>query len=428
MRFKYFYESVKNELNYDLFKSLFDSLFEKSKMKESSKSTETKLYSKNRTEARDKFVDALKKKNISFDEEITSISSVPVIKIKGDDKRIHKFIFKPIGGGGTHETTLNASITELFPALMFIHKIDSKDPQDVIERLSKLDLNKSSVFVSKQDVTAGLDTINRAKESKKFDEKFDNAIAIYNYLKDLNKEKKIANVWWAYRTKPVGVSKNNPGDLIVKFTDGQMLGISLKAGTKSSKEPQLNTFVVPVMNFFEDSLEKLNKSLWSSVYSKIKGYTYEDFKKKSQNFKNALRDYEAKNATEYNKLYDKALIMIKDAVERDFKNKDKFVAFVKDKILNDNDIPVKVIKAVGKTYHEVKDKNVLDDALPTITGIDVKQASTAKQDLYVIIKQANADDVIMKWSIRTNKPVGSNKLHQVPNLAVKFNGTVDKIK
>lgn len=430
MRFKLLYEAKKiSQIDFTSLKKIFDKLFDKSKTTETTKSTETKLYSKTRVESREQFVNDLKASKIPYTEEISAISSIPVVKISGTDGKIHKFIFKPIGGGGAHETTLNSSITELIPALMIMHKIKPKGSNiETLKMLKEIDLKKSPVFVAATDVDAGKDVLERCTESKKFEEKFDNAVAIYNYLKDLNADKKIKNIWWAYRTKPAGVKTNNPGDLIIEFNDKAKLGISLKAGEETSKEPQLNTFVAPIKQYFDGNLNKLNNELWSKIYSKIPGLELNDFLKKTDTFKNSLRSFESKNSKTYNELYDKALDIIKVSVENDFNNDKKFIAFIKDRLLgSEDDVPVKVIKAVGRTYKEIKDKNEIDDAIPTIVGVDVKHSKTAKQDMYVILRLANNSDLNMKWSIRTNKPIGSNKLHQVPNLSVKYNGLVQNV-
>ena len=60
----------------------------------------------------------------------------------------------------------------------------------------------------------------------------------------------IVEVYWGYRTKPRGVDPSNPGDIFLKYANGGMLGVSLKAGTASSKEPILNTYVKPIFDYF----------------------------------------------------------------------------------------------------------------------------------------------------------------------------------
>ena len=49
------------------------------------------------------------------------------------------------------------------------------------------------------------------------------------------------------------------------------LGVSLKAGGKKTKEPQLNTYVRPVWNFFraDRDLQTLRQTAYVQVYSKL---------------------------------------------------------------------------------------------------------------------------------------------------------------
>ena len=117
-----------------------------------------------------------------------------------------------------------------------------------------------------------VDTIQKASESSKFSEKMLNAMGVYKYLVDENKSKPIKQVYWGYRAKPKGVPKNHPGDIFIEFNDGDMLGVSLKAGGKKTKEPKLNTYVNPIFTAFKDNgVKKLRKELHSKVYSKIEG-------------------------------------------------------------------------------------------------------------------------------------------------------------
>ena len=119
---------------------------------------------------------------------------------------------------------------------------------------------------------AAVDTIQKASESSKFSEKMLNAMGVYKYLVDENKSKPIKQVYWGYRAKPKGVPKNHPGDIFIEFNDGDMLGVSLKAGGKKTKEPKLNTYVNPIFTAFKDNgVKKLRKELHSKVYSKIEG-------------------------------------------------------------------------------------------------------------------------------------------------------------
>ena len=81
-----------------------------------------------------------------------------------------------------------------------------------------------------------------------------------------NQKHPIAEVYWGYRTKPRGVDPSNPGDIFLKYANGGMLGVSLKAGGASTKEPILNTYVKPLFDYFGNQMIiKLNNLFIHSI-------------------------------------------------------------------------------------------------------------------------------------------------------------------
>ena len=115
--------------------------------------------------------------------------------------------------------------------------------------VSNVDLGVSDVmqsFVNKSNIAAAeeyINSINRIKPNIK-NTKLQNSIGILNWIKQYNKTRQIQKVVWGYREKPKGVPSNHSGDIFLVFKDQKVnpkiLGVSLKAGTKSSKEPKLN--------------------------------------------------------------------------------------------------------------------------------------------------------------------------------------------
>ena len=109
--------------------------------------------------------------------------------------------------------------------------------------------------------------------------KLQNSIAILDWIKKYDKDRKIEKVVWGYRQKPKGVPDNHSGDIFLIFKntkiEPKIIGISLKAGTKSSKEPKLNSYVgttlrQPYYKSVDSTAEaKLKRRLWKEVYSKI---------------------------------------------------------------------------------------------------------------------------------------------------------------
>ena len=241
------------------------------KKSSNSKTTILVARSNDRLTDRDEIVRNLKQAGVKAEVREKSGQSVDPIHIDdGFDTKVI-ILIKP-KSGGIGETTLNASITELFPAIAWEKGFKvGTNIEKFYDFLLEQDPDKLKC-VQKSDVAAAVDTIQKASESSKFSEKMLNAMGVYKYLVDENKSKPIKQVYWGYRAKPKGVPKNHPGDIFIEFNDGDMLGVSLKAGGKKTKEPKLNTYVNPIFTAFKDNgVKKLRKELHSKVYSKIEG-------------------------------------------------------------------------------------------------------------------------------------------------------------
>ena len=220
----------------------------------------------------DEIVRRLRQAGITAERISSSASSVDPISGDHEGKKF-MILMKPMKGG-MGETTLNSSITELFPAIAFEKNYNPTSVEDFMEYLHDVDID-SLKCVHAKDNKAAKETINKADSSSKYNEKMRNAIAIHQYLKDTNKDKTISSVHWGYRSssKPPGVPGNHPGDIFIVFSDKMILGVSLKAGGKKTSEPQLNTYLNPVYNFFGEqrTLESLYNTAHTQVYSKIEG-------------------------------------------------------------------------------------------------------------------------------------------------------------
>ena len=354
----------------------------------------------------------------------------------GDNFRIE---VKPLSGG-MQETTLNSSITELFPCIAFEKNYNPKSVEAFMDFLMSIDVNTMNCIHSK-DKEAAKETINKAESSSKYQDKMSNAIAITQYLYDTSKSKPINSVYWGYRSssKPKGVPPNHPGDVFIKFSGSsnmQFLGVSLKAGGKKTKEPQLNTYVRPVWKFFnaDRDLQTLRQTAYAQVYSKIEGMPAIDnfdggktgrHRDKSQSEK-ALVAYDKKNNRAYEKDYDAMLEIMRTGIINLFnKNKNKSLEYIKSEILRDApEVPTIVIKAVGNSYEEVTDRDELGVFLPQVQFIKASASMKSKQNWELELKSAN-ETVKMLMTIRSNKSgnAGQKKLGQYPTgLAVKYNG------
>lgn len=188
---------------------------------------------------------------------------------------------------GGEQTTVNSTITELFPSLWFNN--NNRPPRntaELAEFIKKVKLttpDSKKTFVTKSlssDIKQAEKFINQAFtmiEPKMLQTKLDNAYGITCYIYETNKSNKISKAVWGYRAKPEGVPSNHAGDIFLIFADHSISGISLKAGTKSSAEPKLNSYVrTTLMKPYWVKLDpraddKLKLSLWENVYSKVPG-------------------------------------------------------------------------------------------------------------------------------------------------------------
>ena len=338
-----------------------------------SKTTVFVARSDDRLTDRDEIVRNMKQAGIKAEVREKSGQSVDPIHIDdGFDTNII-ILIKP-KSGGIGETTLNASITELFPAIAWEKSFRvGTNIEKFYDFLLEQDPEKLKC-VNKQDVKAANDTIQKASESSKFSEKMLNAMGVYKYLVDENKGKTIKQVYWGYRAKPKGVPKNHPGDIFIEFNDGEMLGVSLKAGGKKTKEPKLNTYVNPIFTAFKDSgVKKLRKELHDKVYSKIEGMpdanSYDGSKRRDT--AKALVTLSKKDNKKYEQLYDQHLEISRGAVINLFnKNKNKTLDYIRSEILRDApDVPTKVIKAVKDDFEEITANDELGVFLPSVRFI-----------------------------------------------------------
>lgn len=397
------------------------------KKSENSKTTVFVVRSKDRLTDRDELARDLLQAGLNAQVREKSGQSVDPVHIdSGFDSKII-ILVKPLSGG-IGETTLNSSITELFPAIAWETRYNpTGNVDDFYDHLLKQDPKKLK-SVNSKDLKAAIDTIQKASESSKFNEKMLNAVGVLKYIKDEESSKAIRMVHWGYRAKPKGVPKNHPGDIFLEFVDGTILGVSLKAGGKKTKEPKLNTYVNPIFNAFGQSkkVKSLRENLWDRVYSEIEGIPSKkmyDGSGRRQTSK-VLVDLFKKDSKRYERLYDEALeICRKSVIDLFNQNRDKTLDYIRSEILRDApEVPTKVIKAVKNEYDELTADDELGVFLPLVRFIRAYPSTTSKQNWFLDLKSKDST-VTMEMSIRTNKAgnAGSKKLGQFFNLSVKYN-------
>ena len=381
-----------------------------------------------RPTARKHFGNHFKTLKLPVTEKKTSLSSEDITETTIDGTTV-RIVYKPMSGGMT-ETTLNSTITELVPCLAFLNGITETNIDKLYEKIIGLSSKLQPPYVTQNDLKAGLDFIEQMPESSLYSVKMTNAMAIRKYLKDTNNNKKIDTVYWTYRAKPVGVPANSPADIVIFFNDGSLLGVSLKAGGESTKEPLLNTYVKPIYEFFDRGNTKsikLRRKLLKEVYNEIDitASNYDEGAERNKTL-DVLEQFERDNLKKYEELYDKGLYCIReelsDLMVQDYH---KFSDWCRAQILKQSDVPVTIIKAVNDTYREVKDGNRLNAYLSKATSVKVEISTTSKQNFSFCLYQGSKKIATMNMAVRSNKVGVQHKLGQFFNLAVKYNGLND---
>ena len=357
---------------------------------------------------------------------ISSESSMEVVETKPGTTK-YRFVFKPTRGGMS-QTTLNASITELFPCIAFLTGIKARSVKNNRDFYNKIIANNNPslpCYVNARDAAAGREFIEKA-ENGKFDEKVRNAINVLRWIEGVNRAHPIANVFWGYRAKPPKVRTNHPGDIFLQFQNGQMLGVSLKAGGATTDEPKLNTYVKPIYDFYGKSREydQLKEKLWPQ-YMQVLGVT-EDDKKKWGTKALAMKTYEFEqiNPKAYDALYDQNLAIIKQELAN-LLNSDmqKTKRWLLENLTNqDRDVPLVVVKTTQMTARRDKSSDVLTEALASVSSImasSTPKTGSSKQGWYIAL--SDGSKLQLEFTTRTNKVGAMHKMGQFANLAVKFN-------
>jgi len=388
-----------------------------------------RVSSEDRDTDRDEILRRLKNAGITANTASTNSSVDPIDGVF--DGRKFRINVKP-KSGGMGESTLNSSITELFPCIAFEKKLNPKSVEDFMEKLMAVDLSSCKCII-KSDLPAAEKTVNAAEGSSKYAEKMDAAFGILKFINDSHNAKPIKNVYWGYRGKPTGVPGNHPGDMFIEYTDGAMLGVSLKAGGKKTAEPQLNTyhrtiFVNRKGPSFNDKSghDALRLLIYNQVYSKIKGMPPIDNFDGGTNGRHkdkakTIKAIESLSKRDQDKYYNEYLELARRGViDRLNKNVNQSMDWIKDAILREApDVPTMVVKAIGgQQYEEVTDRDAVGVFLPQVKFIKSYAANT-KQNFVLELKSKD-ESVKLGMTIRSSS---GGKLKQW-SLKVTYNGLV----
>ena len=336
------------------------------------------------------------------------------------------------------DTTLNASITELFPAIAFNLKFKPSSVEDFKKFLYKLKFNRAKMSWHPKDADSAKLVIEKlpTMDERFVKTKMNNAIGITNYLYSLHATKPIKNVVWGYRAKPTGIPRNHAGDIFVFFKNGDKIGISLKAGTAKSKEPLKNTYVGTQYKALGIPTTDLEASLWDRVYSKIPGVT--DVATKNNFVKNKevtklYVDYYVENEDDANELYKEMLVVCREHmcnILNKLSTKD-FIDWVQNTFnlqRKGEEVPLIMVKAVGNTAEQKGDDIV--DMIPLLNRHYAYLNRNSVQE-YLIDINTPEDKKTLKMTIRSDSGVrpekgtsGQGRLGQYLQLKMQYSGVI----
>jgi hypothetical protein len=330
---------------------------------------------------------------------------------------------------GNAAKTLNSAITELFPCIAYLKEIKENDPEKFYKKILEENSAQLQCYIDNATAKQGEFYIKQAPKSEKFKEKVKNAIAILKFIKFQEKGKRISKIFWApTKNKPDQIEIYHPGDVFIKYNDGKWIGISIKTGTETSKEPLFNTYIFNVISYFGESEEKWKKESYDKFYSKInKSFPIGSFSEYGKpKMVSSLGKFEIKDRKEYNKIYDEQLEWIIEKIISMLKKDDeKTKEWILKEIAKSNlSVPFITIKAIGDNYKEVTDIDIVKECVQRSkknSGIVIEKSKTSKQEFYIYLICNNKKTKLL-FSVRTNKSGNNHKLGQFVNLAFKFNG------
>lgn len=192
----------------------------------------------------------------------SSSGSFPATEFTLDGKLI-RVVFKPTGG--QQMTTLNSTITELVPILLWKAAYTGPaNPDTMLIACRTVDLS-SITWVSNSDQEAAAKYLDMFDESPSYKVKMENAYGVYRWL--LTQTPK--DLIWCYRLKPYDVPAKSRADIYLEPADGSPFGVSVKAKSSgSSKVRKMSSTFFEITKFYGGNwLNDTIKWGWDNVYS-----------------------------------------------------------------------------------------------------------------------------------------------------------------
>jgi hypothetical protein len=334
---------------------------------------------------------------------------------------------------GGEQTTVNSTITELFPSLWFNN--NSKPPKNVdtlAEFVKTANLNSvgsKKTFVNAADIKQAEKFITQAFtviEPKMLKTKLENAYAITNYIYDTDKSNPITRAVWGYRAKPAGVPSNHAGDIFLIFADKSISGISLKAGTKSSAEPKLNSYVrTTLMKPYWQKLDpkadaRLKTELWKNVYSKVPGlpktvtkdnyYSSGRIAKINPDLDDALLKLFQSNPDEFDSLYqiqnNTSKQILADLINSSVKVTKEWIN-EEFRLEKPQAVPLILVKAIGTRAEEQGDKLV--NFLSKVTKVHAYINKNSVQEWFIDVSDSKGKKLTLLMTVRSDSEYRKEK-------------------
>jgi hypothetical protein len=347
-----------------------------------------------------------------------------------------RLVFKPFGG--QQMTTLNSTITELVPILLWHAGYNgSPDPIAMITACRSVNLSKVS-WASPNDAATAEKYIDMFQDSSLFNEKMENAYGIYQWLLGQNP----IDLIWAYRAKPAGwgIEAKSRADIVV-VTDKSAFGVSVKAkSSASSKVRKMSSTFFEALRYFGGSyIDDARIFAWNNVFSGMiqeyisdKPEDEDEMKKitvdncwglsdRTQDINKSLlkvieylykKDAKKTDENGYYKLQAGARDILAKMIEA---KPDTWVSFIKEKAGIGLVFPVTVVIAIKTTAKEIVEETE-DNVSATLNKrpIVVKSITTNNKSILVSYK-----DDKKTYEIRNNS--GGNKT------AVAYRMAIDEV-
>ena len=339
---------------------------------------------------------------------------------------------------GGEQTTINSTITELFPALAFNSGVHPTTASGLEEFVKGLDLNQNGAkksFVNDSNIESAKEYItkmSRIRPSMK-NTKLENAVGILNWIYEYHHQREIEKVVWGYREKPRGVPANHAGDIFLIFKNQQIhpkiLGVSLKAGTSSSKEPKLNSYVGSTLRknawkkTYPRSVDELKEELWDSVYSKIPNLPKTINKTNyltistSRQTPNKILQQKMLDLFKYDNIMFEALYVRMNTICRN-----KLISMINGNVSatkewieeefrlekKDTDVPMVLVKAIG-SIAESHATDPLREFLPAVTSVSAYLKPGSVQEWFIDLKGSNNKKMTLTMTIRSDSEYREQK-------------------